>query len=419
MRYLTSVLLGLSLAAPVAAAPRADATPPERSGPVVRISVEVIQLDVVVTDKKGNHVTDLGPEDFEIREDGRVQEVSHVTYVRAGQPWDDPVASVPASTGTEAPAAASPAPPRTLVLIYDDLGMDLESSVRARRAFESLIDDLLPTDRVAIISTSKWDGELQLTSDKQELHAIASQLRYKPFSREEITIPPTRTAFSYLNLGSYRLDGAQLDWNQRMAIYSLGATKQAIKELKGVEGRKAVILVSEGFPGITTLDNVYFGKLNWAADAAYGREGDVHEALRRLGDFAARASVVVHTMDPRGLMTTGQGVFSASHRSESPLMGPRFLADNNYVLRNSQESLEYLPRQTGGLAIMDSNDLVLGAQTLLADLAGYYLIGYVPSQTTFDEAGRPDFHDIDVKVKRKGVEVRTRNGFYGIADEDL
>jgi VWFA-related protein len=407
MRSSTVIPVVLLATGATAAEPRADATR-ELPGPVIRISVDVIQLDVVVTDKQGRHLTDLGPEDFEIREDGRVQPVSHATYVRAGQPWVDPTAPAAAQAPGD-DAAVAPAPPRTLVLVYDDFGMSLESAVRARRAFATIVEGLLPTDRVAVLSTSRWNGALRLSSDPQELLAAVSRLGFHPDSRD-------RSENSFLSdAGFSRLDGGAYDRNQKLTIDSLGVTMRVVEELQAIEGRKAIILVSEGFPDITALGNHYFGMVNWPIDAALGRGKDVPETLRRVGDFAARASVVVHTIDPRGLMTTG---LDTTASTTPPLVDRNQLARNTYLLRASQASLQYLPRETGGLAFLDSSDLAAGAHRILDDLSGYYLIGYQPSQLTFDADG-VDFHDIEVRVLRKGVKVRTRRGFFGVADEEL
>jgi len=405
MRSLTIIPLVLLAAGAVAAEPGADATR-ELPGPVIRISVEVIQLDVVVTDKQGRHLTDLGPEDFEIREDGRVQPVSHATYVRAGQPWADPTAP-PDAQGPGGDAAVAPAPPRTLVLVYDDLGMSLESAVRARKAFATVVEGLLPTDRIAIVSTSQWNGALRLSSDPQELLAAVSRLGFDPASRDR-----TRNTF-FSGAGFSRLDGAY-DRNQKLTIDSLEMTMQVVEELRAVEGRKAIILVSEGFPDLTALGNHYFGMVD-SPILELGRGQDVPETLRRVGDFAARASVVVHTIDPRGLSTTGPGVATST---APPLVDRNRLARNTSLLRASQASLQYLPRETGGLAFLDNSDLAAGAHRILSDLSGYYLIGYQPGELTFDADG-VDFHDIEVRVKRKGVRVRTRRGFFGVADEEL
>jgi VWFA-related protein len=406
MRYLSSIPLVLLATGGIAGEP-GDATP-ERPGPVIRISVEVIQLDVVVTDKQGRHVIDLEPGDFEIREDGRVQSVSHATYVRAGEPWTDPTAPPVGATSDREMAPTAPVPPRTLVLVYDDLGMSLDSAVRARKAFLTVVDGLLPADRAAIVSTGDWNGALRLSSDRQELHAAASRLRFRPDSRDGA--PPS----FFTDAGSYRLDDA-FDRNQRLTVDSLAVTMQVIEELQAVQGRKAVILVSEGFPDITMLDNHYVGIASWPVDPTLGRGADVPGTLRRVGDFAARASVVVHALDPRGLVASGPG---AAEATSPPLVDPHHLRRQSYMRQTSQASLQYLPRETGGMAILDNNDVALGARRILDDMSGYYLVGYQPGEATFD-GDRLDYHGIEVSVKRKGVKVRTRRGFYGVSDEQL
>jgi hypothetical protein len=79
----------------------------------------------------------------------------------------------------------------------------------------------------------------------------------------------------------------------------------------------------------------------------------------------------------------------------------------------SQNGLNYLAQQTGGLAIRNTNDLSGGIQRVLEDQRGYYLIGYRPEDSTFDEkSGRRKFHHLSLKVTRPGkFEVRMRNGF--------
>jgi hypothetical protein len=86
----------------------------------------------------------------------------------------------------------------------------------------------------------------------------------------------------------------------------------------------------------------------------------------------------------------------------------------------SQNGLNYLAQQTGGLAIRNSNDLAGGIKRVVEDQKGYYLIGYRPDESTFDRvSGRRKFHKLALKVTRPGkFNVRMRNGFYGITDEE-
>jgi len=86
----------------------------------------------------------------------------------------------------------------------------------------------------------------------------------------------------------------------------------------------------------------------------------------------------------------------------------------------TQEGLDYLAYETGGMPIKNTNDLSGGIRRVLADQKGYYLIGYRPDQSTFDpRTGRRQFHHLTVKVTRAGkFKVRMRHGFYGVSDEE-
>src|SRR4029453_10536123 len=87
---------------------------------------------------------------------------------------------------------------------------------------------------------------------------------------------------------------------------------------------------------------------------------------------------------------------------------------------DNQQSLDYLPQQTGGIAIKNTNDLSNGIRRVLEDQKGYYLIGYRPDEFTFDKrTGKRTFHHLTMKVTRPGkFNVRMRNGFYGFTEED-
>src|ERR1044071_3990139 len=82
LKILLAFVLTISLLAPIAA--QQQQQPPKQQGDVVRIDTNLVQIDVVVTDKAGRQVTDLKPEDFEVSEDGKKQQVTHFSYVAAG-----------------------------------------------------------------------------------------------------------------------------------------------------------------------------------------------------------------------------------------------------------------------------------------------------------------------------------------------
>ena len=135
--------------------PQPSATPVAHARPVIRISTDMVQIDAVITDKQGHSVVDLRPEDFEVFQDGRKQNISHLRYVAAGPGW-----AWAAGKGVRTPTATSEAgEPRTFVFVIDNLGLSLEGTARARRLMQSFVTSgLQPRDRAAIIETSATVG---------------------------------------------------------------------------------------------------------------------------------------------------------------------------------------------------------------------------------------------------------------------
>jgi len=362
-------------------------TPPMPNVPVIRISTELVQIDAVVTDKAGRHVVDLQPGDFTVFESGRRQKISHLVFVKTGQG---------PTTGGAAALAAVPqtAAPRTLLLVVDDLSLSLHSMVRTRRFLTAFADTGLgPADRAAIVKTSAVENHVLLTSDTSAFRAAAAGLRYNVWSRSASSVDEAVGASG-------------------LAIDSLGALKRTIDALRAVPGRKAVILVSEGFQTLAShdRDRLLGTYTHRPVDGLYEDTG-VRAALRSLTDLANRASVVIYTIDPTGLTTDAVG---ADSRDSGFTASPRIWFNR----QGRQASLIELAEQTGGLAVRNQNDLTGGFERILADHAGYYLIGYEPDSATFSTLpGRVRFHEVKVEVKRRGLTVRSRKGFYGVPDE--
>ena len=144
--------------------------------------------------------------------------------------------------------------------------------------------------------------------------------------------------------------------------------------------------------------------------------GRVLDSLRRLVDQANRASVVVYTMDARGLQVTGiTAADNTSGRSAEQIQ--QASSDRNDELRDTQDGLRYLARETGGISIVNNNDLSGGIRRILDDQS-YYLVGYEPDTETFDPKKRR-FNKLDVRVLRPGTRVRYRSGFFGVSDENI
>jgi hypothetical protein len=148
---------------------------------------------------------------------------------------------------------------------------------------------------------------------------------------------------------------------------------------------------------------------------AEGRDQLVEEALRRLADAAIRSSVVIYAIDPRGVAYTG---LTAEDRTTgmSAQQIARAATQRSTDLLNSQEGMLTLTDRTGGL-FLQNNDVEGSLRQVVDDGDGYYLLGYQPLITTFDvRPGMAKFHKISVRVKRPGLSVRSRTGFFGTPD---
>ncbi len=440
--------------------PKQEPSAPEE---VVRISTRLIQIDAVAVDKDGKQVTDLKAEDFKILEDGKEQTITNFSYISL-QP-ETPKAVVK----TEPKAAASkiaapPVPPallkqenikRTIALIADDLGLSFESMVFTRNALKKFVDEQMqPGDLVAIIRSSAGNGALQqFTNDKRLLHAAIDRIQWYPFGRGKIgafepmggrstvdamraTAANTTKAPNGESAIKVRVDGVMTNGmadgefsNSREQISSvgtIGAINYVVNGLRELPGRKSVVLLSDGIPIFPSVGGIMGNR-----SSVDNSNRDIFRALQNLTDAANRASVVIYTMDVRGLQTLGinanddtgptfDGIQASSGQAAAvsgTIVGRRNqLAQENF---RTQDGLNFLAMQTGGFFFHDNNNIAQGIQRVVDDQRGYYLIGYVPEDSTFNDLGRRTFHKLQVVVRNPKLHVRSRTGFFGISDEEF
>jgi VWFA-related protein len=389
----------------------------------VRITTNLVQVDAVVTDKNGNPVTDLKPEELEIREDDKPQKITNLSYIEL----DSSGSSRPAEPAKPIDKNAPPPPPirlrpdqvhRTMALVVDDLGLSFESAYYVRQALKKFLDQQMqPDDLVAIIRTGGGIGALQqFTSDKRQLYAAVEKVKWNPTGRggvaafapignDTATSPPNGAN------GDDSVDaprGGTVDEfrEELFAVGTIGALNYIVRGLRQLPGRKSIVLISDGFRIFNRSDPTNSTR--------------ILDALRHLTDLANRASVVIYTMDARGLQTLGLSAADSTAGMTTQQV-EESLSDRRAKFFESQNGLNYLAVQTGGFAIRNSNDLNGGIKRVIEDQRGYYLIGYRPDESTFDSvSGRRKFHKLSLKVTRPGkFKIRMRNGFYGITDEEV
>ena len=364
---------------------------------VLHIEVDLVQVDAVVTDGRGRPVTNLTAADFEIRQDGKLQVIKNFSYIDTAE--GNPVLARPVArrSGRRGPRDAPLPPPvdlkpadvrRTFAIVVDDLGMAWENVPAMKEALRKFVEqDKQPNDLVAILSTGGGMGIFQqFTTDPKELLAAIDHLKYN---------------FIYSRLGLESFRGLSPLPQMRNPALLVGSRFQTVRSIMSVvrglanlPGRKILLVISENLP--VSTDDLY---------------------LQQIGDQANRASVVIYGIDPRGLptlqLTAADNTAGLTMQQISQVPMER---TEGYFY--SQSGLYFLTRQTGGLFFHDDNDLAAGVRKVGADTSGYYLIGYQPDADTFRRTTpQAVFRKLEVRVKRKGLHVRSRAGFFSVPSQ--
>ena len=426
---ISSVLCSVIAQQPQSApSPQKSATTPQQtpldvdSQDVVRITTNLVQVDAVVT-KDGKPVTDLQAEDFEVFEDGKPQAITNFSYI-SNVPAHASAKVTSAAKSKEKDKTLTPVLPakislsdqrRTIALVIDDLGISFESMPQLRRQVKKFLDELSPNDLVAIIRTGGDVGALQqFTNDRRVLENAVDRLRWNPCSRSGIHI--------FQPVGSLGTNTALC--SESITYSTLKSLSFIVKGMKYLPGRKSLVVFSDYLPIQDQQLSIYDetrqplgGSQSPSEDQSIPDSGtSFYPQLQRIAELAIRASVVIYAVDTRGLQPTG---LTAADRVSFP---SRQNVDPNQVLsriinaRSAQliagrEGSELIAKQTGGFVIRNSNDF--GLKDIMQDQEGYYLIGFRPSGETFDQK----FHHIKARLKRRGLTLRTRAGFYGFTNE--
>ena len=394
-------------------------TPTADKDDVVKITTNLVQVDAVVT-KDGKAVTGLTADDFEIYEDGRKQAITNFAYISnvGAKPAITPEKPREKNTGpvVPPPPIERDVPRRTIAIVVDDLGMSAESMNQVRKRLQKFIaTEMEPNDLVAVMRTGGDVGALQqFTNDRRLLNRAVSQLRWNVCSRLGLSVIQHAEG---LGENSCYYDSV---------TRTLRTLRFVLDSMGRLPGRKSMILTSDSIPiskeestgtGIAAIDDANKVGMKTESFDTVAVGANVRNYggwLRRLTETAIRSSVVIYSVDTQGLQYTGITA-GDSVSGKLPQKIPTFNAaifDRSRILQMNREGSERLARQTGGFQVHNSNDFQL--DRIVEDQSGYYLIGYRPTDETFNR----QFHQIKAKVKRSGMTLRTRFGFYGVSEEE-
>jgi VWFA-related protein len=425
---LSSILLSVSAQKPLSPSPASQGQPRNEDQDVVRITTNLVQVDVVVT-RDGKQVTDLKPEDFELFEDGRPQQITSFSYISNVPGTASSNASPPAPKDKTAPIIPAAVRPndtrRTVAFVVDDLGMSNESVVQARHQLRKFVDEQLqPNDLVAIIRTGGDVGALQqFTNDKRLLYSAIEHLKWNHCSRTGLNTFRPILHYPLNTLGNDLCGGQTL-------IGSLEALRFVVRGMGALPGRKAMMVLSDyipfaeqepgpnaGLPGNQrpgTQTSGGSGTGENTIPVGFDNPTSYEGFLRRIAELAIRSSVVIYAVDTRGLQYTGPTAADASSWDRYSLMHQTndIISTRNMTLWTGREGSDLMARQTGGFLMRNTNDF--GIDRVMDDQKGYYLIGYRPNDQTFNR----HFHQIKARVKQKGLTLRTRTGFFGVTEDE-
>lgn len=313
---------------------------------------------------------------------------------------------------------------RTIALVVDDLRLSFKSVNSVKTALRKFVDEQMqPDDLVSIIRTSTGSGVFQqFTSDKRILYAAISKIRWYAGGRGAVDVFKQGDPDDNSNS---EFDKYQQDL---YVVGTLGVVSYTIRGMSDMPGRKAILFFSEGINLFDTSVQKDGSGDNKDTTINSGLNSRVAGSMQGLVEAANRASVVIYGVDARGLVVVMPEAGDRSFGSDSSgkfgmgavagVNASTLTNNRTRELFESQRGLKYLSEQTGGFAILNNNNLSKGVERVLNDQDGYYLIGYLPDEQTFDSK-TSRYNKLEVKVKDSNSRVRYRSGFFGIEDKKL
>jgi VWFA-related protein len=436
---LALLLLGASpqeQTAPPPTSPAQSAQSETHAGPtpVFPRDIEVVTVDVVVTDKNGNPVTDLSREDFTVLDEGQPREI--VSFDVVTTEAQDPIE--PPAPGTEPSSPPRPrlvtntapeSPGRTFVIFFDALNLSPQDGVAAKAAILAFLDrGLRKGDRVMLASTGggAW-WSTTMPEGRQDLIAVLEGLegrRVYDNAFERMADYEAMRIYQYRDImigkrvlsrwERYGILGTRGQRENDRTLQEIAAPgnidlfvesraaetylmarnrnhetfvalERVLQPLTESKDRKAVILVSGGF--------IY---------------DPSERGFKKVVETARKANAAVYFVDARGLADM-PGFFSAQFGAiidERDMLAA--IADTSQEAGGSVT----LSRDTGGFAVASTNDLADGIVRIGRESSSYYLLAFNPTDIPRDG----EFREIDVKVRRKDTTVRARRGYYAPSD---
>jgi VWFA-related protein len=415
---------------PAAAQPAAQTNTAEmnsRDEPTTfKVNVRLVLVRVVARDAKGHAVGNLHKEDFQLFDKGKPQVISQFSMERPGaqvaleSKSSEPIAGESPGEVSTTNGKTPDVPERFIAYVFDDVHLKFGDLAQVRAAADRHLATLLPTDRVAIFSTS-GQTMLDFTDDRSQLHATLLRLQPRPSTNSgasgcpdvdyylgdlienkhdvQATDMATQDALYCMFNGDTRfLQQAQQvakstasqavvagDAESRLA---LGVLKDIVRRTALMPGQRNVVLVSPGFltPQL---------------------EPEYMEVI----DRAVRSQVIINALDARGLYTIipgGDVSRFAPANVSAQFMGLKVQYQSASAAAES-DVMATLADGTGGTFFQNNNDLDEGLRRVSAAPEYYYVLGFTPQNLKLDG----NFHGLKVTVKSpEKLTIQSRRGYF-------
>jgi VWFA-related protein len=415
---LTGLTAALSAQNPAPAPPaRAPQTP------TFTVRVDLVTTDVLVRDDKGNFIPDLGKDDFEVYEDGVLQDISSMTVVTGGRVTNallPPPAPPPEGIILPATRARNDVSGRIFVFFVDDQHLQFHNTGRVRELFNKISKELLHEgDMWGMVSSGPSSLSIQMTYDRNRFQEAIKKITGNELKPNDIINGPSGP-------------GGPSEIRYRAHV-AFSTVEETLKNLESVHNRrKALVYVSDGYD-FTPFQNSRLGLVDPSSPFAQNElaaaqnsaaaqqardsgtdptdptrdldnkkqneefaDADLARELWDLTRTANRANVTIYTMDPRGLV----GPLSDLDDNVDPQQWSEFV-------RKSQDSLRVLAEETGGLAVVNQNDFSKALKRIDAETSDYYVLGFYSKNPDPLRKNRR----LEVKVKRPDARLVFRKEY--------
>jgi VWFA-related protein len=372
---------------------------PPQAEPTLRVTTRLVEVNVVVQDRAGEPATDLTRDDFVVLDAGREQSIS-VFAKESASPPRAPFSPLPPNTFSNRLGQTEAAPTSATVILLDGLNTRFADQPYARQQIVEFLEQLRPQDCVALYALGQG---LRVVHDftrepRPLLAALAREgARLSPALLEsEAEEPGTGWGEFDAWMGEVNRNVAER-YRADRALRTIRSLLAIVNHLERLPGRKNLIWVAGNFPA-------WFNRPALATGEKLKLEsGNFSVEIERAARALNNANVAIYPVDARGLVAPAE--FSPERASISrELPG---------ASRGEVGSMLELAERTGGRAFYHRNDIRRALRRAVDDARVTYVLGYYPSHGKWDG----EFRALQVRVKRPGLQVRHRRGYFALPDE--